>query len=135
MGAILTISVFASWRLAAALAVAGAAAWPTAAAAAPEPTCLADAGEARAAAVPDPRSLVLEDGRMLRLAGIESFALLLPDADRAEAALQSRMQALLAGQMVQSSFPTKPTATVASRPWWPAWKALWCRKPWRGRES
>lgn len=39
---------------------------------------------------------------MLRLAGIESFALLLPDTDGAEAALQRRMQALLAGQTLRA---------------------------------
>jgi hypothetical protein len=44
---------------------------------------------------------MLDDGRTLRVAGIESFALLLDDGDDAEAALQRRLQALLAGAPVR----------------------------------
>jgi hypothetical protein len=44
--------------------------------------------------------VALQDGRVLRLAGIESFALLLRQGDEAEAALQRRLQALVAGRGV-----------------------------------
>jgi endonuclease YncB( thermonuclease family) len=61
------------------------------------PACLGETAEARAVTAEDPRTIELEDGRALRLAGIESFALLLESGDDAEAALQRRLQALLAG--------------------------------------
>ena len=67
-----------------------AAAQPAAAAA----DCLSAAEPARASSTPDPRSVALEDGRVLRLAGVESFALLHPDAAAADAALRSRLRAL-----------------------------------------
>src|SRR5436190_17015967 len=44
----------------------------------------------------DARSFRLADGRTLRLAGIEPFDLLLPDAAGAAAELQSRLVAILA---------------------------------------
>jgi hypothetical protein len=50
---------------------------------------------ARAAAVPDPRSVALADGRVLAVAGIESFAILSDDGDAAEAALRQRLAALV----------------------------------------
>jgi endonuclease YncB( thermonuclease family) len=62
-----------------------------------EPGCAAADLGARAAAIADPRSIVLEDGRELRLAGIETFALLLPEGAETEAALQRRLETLLAG--------------------------------------
>jgi endonuclease YncB( thermonuclease family) len=66
-------------------------------AASAEESCLAGALEVHATGVADPRSIMLEDGRVLRLAGIETFALLAPDAGGAEAALVSRLGALIKG--------------------------------------
>src|SRR5687768_699438 len=89
------------WRNAApaalALALIASAAWMSAV----EAACLAGAVDARAASVADPRTIVLDDGRMLRLAGVESFALLLPDGDAAEATLQRRLQAIVAGSAIR----------------------------------
>lgn len=56
------------------------------------PGAAADASVADSGATAiDARSIRLSDGRVLRLAGIEPFDLLLPDAGRAEAELQSRL--------------------------------------------
>jgi hypothetical protein len=57
--------------------------------------CLAGAVEARADAAPDARSLALSVGRVIRLVGIESFALLVEDGDAAEAAMQRRLTGLI----------------------------------------
>lgn len=57
--------------------------------------CLEGEVAARGANVDDARSVALQDKRVLRLAGIESFALL-QDED-AEAVLKRRLQALIAG--------------------------------------
>jgi endonuclease YncB( thermonuclease family) len=65
--------------------------------AAPEAGCLTAPLPARAASTPDPRSLALEDGRVLRVAGIESFALLHPDGVAADAALRARLRQLAEG--------------------------------------
>src|SRR5688572_11484486 len=61
------------------------------------PACLGEALAARGAAAEDPRSFTVEDGRALRVAGVESFALLLPERAEADAALQRRLHALIAG--------------------------------------
>ncbi len=89
------------WRNAAPAALALALAASAAREGAAEGECLAGAQEARAASVADPRTIVLDDGRMLRLAGVESFALLLPDGDAAEATLQRRLQAIVAGSAIR----------------------------------
>jgi len=62
-----------------------------------EPECLGETVEATAAEVIDTRTLRLDDGRMLRLAGVEPFTLLLPDAENAEEMVQRRLTDLLAG--------------------------------------
>jgi len=49
--------------------------------------CLAGAFEAEASDAPDSRTIALKDGRSLRLAGIETFALLVPEASEAETAI------------------------------------------------
>ena len=69
-------------------------AWGGPAKAAP---CLEEAVAARVAEVVDARSLRLDDGRVLRLAGIEPFNLLRPDLDGAEAAMHRRIGALTEG--------------------------------------
>jgi endonuclease YncB( thermonuclease family) len=79
---------------------ASAAALVAALAAAPlpaEPACLGETTSVRAAAVADARTVVLQDGRALRVAGIESFALLGVDADEAEATMRARLEAAVAG--------------------------------------
>jgi endonuclease YncB( thermonuclease family) len=95
MGAILQGVRKFGWRngapAALALALLAAAARESAA----EGACLAGAQDARATSAADARTIVLDDGRMLRLAGVESFALLLPGGDAAEAALQRRLQAIV----------------------------------------
>ena len=68
------------------------------AAAAATEACLAGAATALGSLVGDPRSVTLADGRQLRLAGIETFALLVDDGDAAEAALEIRLQELVAGR-------------------------------------
>jgi endonuclease YncB( thermonuclease family) len=62
-----------------------------------ESPCLDGAAAARAAQVVDARSLKLDDGRTLRLAGIEPFDLLRPDADEAEDMLRRRLAELAGG--------------------------------------
>jgi endonuclease YncB( thermonuclease family) len=62
-----------------------------------DPACLGSTSAARTAHVPDARSVSLVDGRVLRLAGIEPFAILLEDAGAAEEALRHRLGALLDG--------------------------------------
>src|SRR5687768_7326290 len=89
------------WRNAAPAALALALVASAARECAAEGACLAGAQETRAASVADPRTIVLDDGRMLRLAGVESFALLLPDGDAAEATLQRRLQAIVAGSAIR----------------------------------
>jgi endonuclease YncB( thermonuclease family) len=59
------------------------------------PTCLNTASEAAVVEAIDARAFRLEDGRVLRLAGIEPFSLLLDDAGDAEAALTQRLAALV----------------------------------------
>jgi endonuclease YncB( thermonuclease family) len=100
MGAILKISKHRAWTAAAALVVFGTSARPSRR---PRPLRLSPASRAplkRALPPSRPRSVALQDGRVLRLAGIESFALLLPQGDEADAALQRRLQALVAGRDV-----------------------------------
>lgn len=53
------------------------------------------------AAVEDARTLKLADGRLVRPAGIESFALIGADAERADALLAERLSTLLAGRQVR----------------------------------
>ncbi len=57
--------------------------------------CLAGAAEVRLAETVDARSLRLEDGRVLRLAGIEPFDLLLPDLHDAAPMLHRRLSQLV----------------------------------------
>jgi endonuclease YncB( thermonuclease family) len=59
-----------------------------------EPGCLEGTEEVRAAEVVDARALRLEDGRVLRIAGIEPFDLLRPELRDAEAVLRRRLAAL-----------------------------------------
>lgn len=59
-----------------------------------ETGCLSSSLPARVASIPDPRSVALDDGRVLRVAGIESFALLHPDGAAADAAMRDRLRAL-----------------------------------------
>lgn len=63
-------------------------------AAAPPPACLAEAVEVTAQRVDDARSITLVDGRVLRLAGIETFALLMPERADVEPALRAHLQTL-----------------------------------------
>jgi endonuclease YncB( thermonuclease family) len=62
--------------------------------------CLEDAEPARVASVPDARTLTLEDGRVLRIAGLEPFDLIVPGLEDAEAMLRERIRALALGQPV-----------------------------------
>jgi len=59
------------------------------------PPCLDAAVAARAAEAVDARSVRLDDGRVVRLAGLEPFTLLLADTDAAEAAMRDRLAALV----------------------------------------
>ncbi len=59
--------------------------------------CLDTTVEAGTAEAVDARSLRLDDGRVLRLAGIEPFTLLLGDAADAEETLESRLAELVSG--------------------------------------
>jgi endonuclease YncB( thermonuclease family) len=70
---------------------------PAAATTAVAPDCVGETATAAIASVPDPRSLALKDNRVLRLAGIESFALLHPDPAAADTALLSRIAELAGG--------------------------------------
>lgn len=65
------------------------------------PFCVDPAAQLRPATVADTRSLALSDGQVLRLAGIESFALLDGEADRAEAELRAGLAALVAAGPVR----------------------------------
>src|SRR5687768_18444294 len=85
MGAILSSCQRKALSALAGLVVAGVLARQTHAA---EPGCAAADLGARAAAIADPRSIVLEDGRGLRLARIETFSLLLPEGAETQTALQ-----------------------------------------------
>ena len=70
---------------------------------------MGSAGEARSATVADARSLAIEGGPVLRLAGIESFALLEDRGDEAEAALRRRLETLAAAGPVRfKSVDDKP---------------------------
>jgi hypothetical protein len=71
--------------------------------------CLGEVARAEVAAVPDWRTAMLADGRQLRLAGIESFALLIGDEAAADAALKGRIETALAGK-------TSDIRIVASAP-------------------
>jgi len=65
-------------------------------------TCLGEATPVEASGVADPRTLLLADGRLLRLAGIEPIALLLTDMARAETALSDRLSALAGGRALHA---------------------------------
>lgn len=67
-------------------------------ASADEIPCLEDAEPARVASVPDARTLTLDDGRVLRLAGLEPLDLIVPGLEDAEATLGERIRALALGQ-------------------------------------
>ncbi len=82
--------------LLAALALVGVSAGTPAFAACTEPTV-----EARAATSLDARALKLQDGRVLRLAGIEPFTLLLGDSGSAEEQLAARLMDLVAGKALR----------------------------------
>lgn len=62
-----------------------------------EETCLGAVAEAAASNIVDARSLRLDDGRVLRLAGIEPFGLLLSEPEEAEATLKRRLAELISG--------------------------------------
>lgn len=57
-------------------------------------TCLAATSRAKVSEIVDARSLRLEDGRTIHLAGIEPFGLLQPDTEKTEAELKSRLTEL-----------------------------------------
>lgn len=84
-----------------ALLVAGAAAAAIQETAEADATCLGTTAEAIAAEVLDARSLRLEDGRVVRLAGIEPFGLLLPEPGDADAKLQRRLADLVSGATIR----------------------------------
>ena len=65
-------------------------------------SCSAGAGEVRVVSVDDWRSVTLDDGRSLRIAGIESFALLGADNGPAETALRDRLASLLADTPIRA---------------------------------
>lgn len=82
-----------------------------------EESCLAGAIEAAAEDVPDPRSLELKDGRLVRLAGIEPFDLLRPEDGQAAAmALKERMEALVAGAPLAARFVAETPDRYGRRP-------------------
>lgn len=62
------------------------------------PECLPPATSVVGVDAPDARTVELQDGRVIRLAGIETFALLLDQADSAEAALRRRVGAIVGGR-------------------------------------
>jgi hypothetical protein len=68
---------------------------------APASACLDESFEAVVADAPDARSLTLADGRVLRLAGIEPFTLLLDEAEGVEEALFERPGALTTNATVR----------------------------------
>jgi hypothetical protein len=69
--------------------------------AAPLQSCAGDLEDAQGVAVPDARSIQLDDGRTVRIAGIESFALLSSGAEMAESALQNRLTEHVTGKRLQ----------------------------------
>jgi hypothetical protein len=73
-----------------------------------------------AVAVEDARTLRLADGRLIRMAGLEAFALLSVNADQAEAAMRERLNALVAGKPCGFAFcqPSR-TVTAACPHCWP----------------
>lgn len=86
--------------MALALVLAGLPAASGDAARAAEPACLSETFQARAVDAEDARTLTLEDGRVLRVAGIEPFDLLRPELSEAPAELRGRMSALAGGRAV-----------------------------------
>lgn len=67
--------------------------------------CLLPEGEAAIVAeVRDARTLVLADGRLVRPAAIESFALIGDDTEAADGLLAARLAGLLAGRQVRLQF-------------------------------
>jgi endonuclease YncB( thermonuclease family) len=69
-----------------------------------ETACSAAEAAARVAAVEDARSLRLEDGRVVRPAGIEPFTLLLEDPGYAEQKLVRRLSELTSGTDLRVAF-------------------------------
>jgi endonuclease YncB( thermonuclease family) len=63
-----------------------------------------EAEAARVAEVRDARTVVLSDGRLVRPAGIESFALIGEDTEAADALLAGALAQLLAGRQVRLGF-------------------------------
>jgi len=90
-----------SLRLGIAALVAMAAGHAVAASPAASQDCLPETQEAEALEVTDPRTILLRDGRALRLAGIEPAGLLAEDVDQAEGALRDRLRAILQGVPIQ----------------------------------
>ena len=74
---------------------------PGSLAAAAEDGCPGRTSEVRGAGVADARSVRLQDGRVLRLAGIEPFGVLLPDSRTADAALVARLNSIVDGGPLQ----------------------------------
>ncbi len=70
--------------------------------------CLAGVVEAQAAEVPDARSVRLDDGRVLRVAGLEPFSLLDAKAEASEAKLKARLAALAVGALQVQIVSEKP---------------------------
>jgi endonuclease YncB( thermonuclease family) len=73
-------------------------------ASAAESPCLENAEPARVASVPDARTLTLDDGRVLRIAGLEPFDLIAPGLEDAAATLRERIRELALGQPAQVQF-------------------------------
>ena len=69
--------------------------------AAPIPQCVPSAIAAPVASVPDLRSLALKDNRVLRIAAVESFALLHPDSAASDGLLRGRISELVSGSEVR----------------------------------
>ena len=86
------------------------------AALADEGACFKGAAEARAAQVADARALTLDDGRVLRIAGIEPFDLLRPDLGDAEAALERRLSELVNEATVSVQFASEEVDRYGRRP-------------------
>ena len=70
-------------------------------AAEPDAACLEGAVGTEALSVDDARTVRLTDDRLIRPAGLESFALLIGDEAAAEAALRDRLRALIAGKRLR----------------------------------
>jgi hypothetical protein len=65
-------------------------------------TCLDEAILVEASGIADPRTLLLADGRLLRLAGVEPIALLVTDMAPAETALADRLNTLAGGRALNA---------------------------------